>query len=81
MTQRTQLHHKLLLEHKALSNKYKLLRAKLDQVADSALKAEELEKRIVEIQSKPYLAFQLALVLVFVFWHPLNMLILLSRRS
>ena len=81
MTKRTQLHRKLLLEHKTLSNKYKLLRAKLDQVADSALKAEELEKRISEIQSKPYFAFQLALVLVFVFRHPLSMLISLSRRS
>ena len=67
MSKRTQLHRKLLLEHKTLSNKYKLLRAKLDQVADSARKAEELEKRIAEIQSKPYLAFQLALVLIFVF--------------
>ena len=54
MTKRTQLHRKLLLEHKALSNKYKLLRTKLDQVADSALKAEGLEKRILEIESKLY---------------------------
>ena len=50
MTKRTQLHRKLLLEHKTLSNKYKLLRAKLDQVADSALKAEELEKRQLLLQ-------------------------------
>ena len=67
MTKRTQLHRKLLLEHKTLSTKFKLLRAKLDQVSDSALKAEKLEKQISEIQSKPCLAFQLALVLVFVF--------------
>ena len=57
----------LLLEHKTLSNKYKLLRAKLDQVADSALKAEGLEKRISELESKPYIDFQLAFVLVFTF--------------
>ena len=67
MTKRTQLHRKLLLEHKTLSNKYKLLRAKLDQVADSALKAEELERRISEIQSKPCFAFQLVLVPVSAF--------------
>ena len=54
MTKRTHVHRKLLLAHKSLSDKYKLLRAKLDQVADSALKAEELEKRISEIKSKPY---------------------------
>ena len=67
MNKRTQLHRKLLLEHKTLSDKYKLLRAKLDQVADSALKAEGLEKRILEIESKPYFAFQLALALIFTF--------------
>ena len=67
MTKRTQLHRKLLLEHKTLSDKYKLLRAKLDQVDDSALRAEGLEKRISEIESKPYFAFRLALVLVFTF--------------
>ena len=37
MTKRTQLHRQLLLEHKMLSDKYKLLRAKLDQVADSEI--------------------------------------------
>ena len=67
MTKRTQLHRKLLLEHKTLSDKYKLLRAKLDQVADSAFKAEGLEKRISEIESKPYFAFQLVLASVFPF--------------
>ena len=67
MNKRTQLHRKLLLEHKSLSDKYKLLRAKLDQVSDSALKAEGLEKRISEIESKPYFAFQLALALIFTF--------------
>ena len=67
MTKRTQLHHKLLQAHRKLSDKYKLLRAKLDQVADSALRAEGLEKRISEIESKPYFAFQLALVLIFTF--------------
>ena len=30
MTKRTQLHRKLLLAHKNLSDKYKLLRARLD---------------------------------------------------
>ena len=64
MTKRTHVHRKLLLAHKSLSDKYKLLRAKLDQVADSALKAEGLEKRISEIERKPYFAFQLALALV-----------------
>ena len=54
MTKRTQIHRKLLLEHKALSDKFKLLRAKLVQVADSALKAEGLEKQISEIEGKPY---------------------------
>ena len=49
------------------SSDLKLLRAKLDQVSDSALKAEKLEKQITEIKSKPCFAFQLALVLVFVF--------------
>ena len=57
MTERTKLYRKLLLEHKTLSGKFKLLRAKLDQVADSALQVEGLEKRISEIESKPYFAF------------------------
>ena len=55
MTKRTHVHRKLLLEHKNLSDKYKLLRAKLSQVADSESKAEGLEKRISEIEGKSYL--------------------------
>ena len=54
MNKRTQVHRKLLLEHKTLSDKYKLLRAKLDQVADSAFKAE----------GKPYFMLQLELASV-----------------
>ena len=65
MTKRTQIHRKLLLEHKALSNKFKLLRAKLDQVADSALKAEGLEKRISEIESKPYFCLSTCTCIIF----------------
>ena len=61
MTQRTQLHRKHLLEHKKLSDKYKLLRAKLRQMADSESKAEGLEKRISEIEGKSYSVFQLVL--------------------
>ena len=52
MTKRTQVHRRLLLEHKKLSDKYKLLRAKLSQIADSESKAEGLEKRISEIEGK-----------------------------
>ena len=40
MNKRTQVHRKLLLEHKTLFDKYKLLRAKLSQIADSESKAE-----------------------------------------
>ena len=57
MSKRTQVHRKLLLEHKALSDKYKLLRAKLSQVADSESKAE----------GKSHFVFQLALASIFVF--------------
>ena len=52
MTKRTHVHRKLLLEHTNLSDKYKLLRAKLSQIADSESKAEGLEKRISEIERK-----------------------------
>ena len=57
MTKRTHVHRKLLLSHKSLSDKYKLLRAKLSQVADSESKAE----------GKSYFVFQLIFALVFVF--------------
>ena len=54
MNKRTQVHRKLLLEHKTLSDKYKLLRAKLSQIADSESKAE----------GKPYFMLQLELASV-----------------
>ena len=35
MTKRTQVHRKLLLEHKKLSDKYKLLQAKLSTIGNT----------------------------------------------
>ena len=66
MTKRTQVHRQLLLEHKKLSDKYKLLRAKLNMMADSESKAEGLEKHISDLEGKSHPVLQLALASNFV---------------
>ena len=44
------MHRKLLLDHKNLSDKYKLLRAKLSQIADSESKAEGKSYFILQLE-------------------------------